>query len=178
LRGRRSFARRTGGSVLNELPYFFREPPKIAEGAANILLCGRVPPSVRLWERIPMFAKPNWFRAKAYAHGVAPASWQGWLYLAAVAAAVFLPTLVLIGRHQGLEALIWMAAIGALVGYDLWNVRRALTCPVATAVDDGRAPGFASTAAAPTRPDDGIYFLDRAGSQPVNTTRFQLSLKQ
>jgi hypothetical protein len=124
-----------------------------------------------------MFAKPNWFCAKAYAHGVAPATWQGWLYVAAVAAAVLLPAIVLIGRHQGLEALIWLAAIGALVGYDLWNVRRALTCPVATAVGSNSAD-IASTAAATPRMDDGIYFVERPGSQPVNTTRFQLSLKQ
>ncbi len=125
-----------------------------------------------------MFAKPNWFRTKSFAHGVAPASWRGWLYVVGAVGAALLPAMLLLGRGQGLEAFIWLIAAAAFIGYDLWQVRRNLlglpTCR-------RQAPPTPAPAAAASPPagDDGIYFLDqRPGAQPVNTTRFQLSLKQ
>lgn len=124
-----------------------------------------------------MFAQPNWFRTKSFAHGVTPASWRGWLYVVGAAAAAFLPAMLLVGRHQTFEALVWLTAAAGFVGYDLWQVRRNLLGLPACSRKE--PPVAAPAAAAPPAADDGIYFLDqRPGNQPVNTTRFQLSLKQ
>lgn len=127
-----------------------------------------------------MFAKPNWFCAKSLEHRVRPANWRGWLYVTGAVLIAVLPVLVFLGRHQGLEALIWLAAVAAFVAYDLWQVRRVLLghCAVRSSAppsDEALSPTVYQAPVA----DDGIYFLDqRTGQQPVNTTRFQLSLKQ
>ena len=124
-----------------------------------------------------MFAKPNWFRTKSFNHGVSPANWRGWLYLVGIGLVAALPTLLLLGRHQGLEAFIWLAVVGVFLAYEVSQVRRHLLghCMVtATAVPEGPGRTGATSPA-----DEGIYFLDqRDGSQQVNTARFQLSLKQ
>lgn len=127
-----------------------------------------------------MFAKPNWFCTKSFGHRVRPANWRGWLYVTGAVVIAMLPTLVLLGRRQGLEALIWLAAVAAFVAYDLWQVRRALSghCAVRASTPSSDEAMSATTYQASSA-DDGIYFLDqRTGQQPVNTTRFQLSLKQ
>jgi hypothetical protein len=127
-----------------------------------------------------MFAKPNWFCTKTFGRRLSPVDWRGWLYVVGVAAVALLPVLILLGRRQGLEALIWLAAVGAFAFYDLWQVRRVLTggCSpkgAETRPTEVRGPATQQPPAA----DDGIYFLDQcSGQQPVNTTRFQLSLKQ
>lgn len=124
-----------------------------------------------------MFAKPQWFRARAYEHAVKPVCWQGWLYLASAVALALLPTLMLLGRRQGLEALVWLAVIGAFLFYELRLVRRNLLGPVrAPAAEPVMATAVPEQA---TAADEGIYFLDRpAAGGPVNTARFQLSLKR
>lgn len=70
-----------------------------------------------------MFGKPHWFREKQLGWGLVPIRWQGWAYTAAWAAAIGLPFILLVDRHQGLEAIVWMAAsLGVLV----WDVREIL----------------------------------------------------
>lgn len=126
-----------------------------------------------------MFAKPHWFRPKAIGEGVAPATWHGWLYVVGAVSVTLIPVLLLLGRGQRLESLIWLVAIGGFLAYELWYVRRLL---MRAAYPCGSAAPVTATAiptAKPPAADDGIYFLDdRQGSKPVNTTRFQLSLKQ
>ena len=126
-----------------------------------------------------MFAKPHWFRTKSIGSGVTPACWRGWLYVAGAVAIALLPTLLLLGRRQGLEGLIWLSVVGGFLAYEFWQVRRSLlgyctTKPVAS-TDTAMA---ALTPGAPQAGDDGIYFLDQQNAGPVNTARFQFSLKQ
>ena len=126
-----------------------------------------------------MFAKPNWFRTKTCGRGVAPATWCGWLYLAGVVSVALLPAVLLLGRRQGLEALIWLGVVAAFVAYDMWHVRRVLLGHCVARPATPPAQTTSPTSAVPPAADDGIYFLEqRSSSQPVNTTRFQLSLKQ
>lgn len=125
-----------------------------------------------------MFAKPNWFCTKECGRRVSPADWRGWLYLAGLAAIALLPLVVLLGRRQGLEALIWLMAVAAFAAYDLWHVRRVLTGRCTAQAEPTSRDADAATSYPAATADDGIYFLDQRGQQPVNTTRFQLSLKQ
>jgi hypothetical protein len=126
-----------------------------------------------------MFAKPHWFRMKSIEHGIAPASFGGWLYVAGAVAIGLVPTLLLLARGQWVEGLIWILAVTAFATFDLWQVRRAL-CGVRCSLKTLATPSETTpTTTQPPSADDGIYFLDqRSGAQPVNTTRFQLSLKQ
>ena len=126
-----------------------------------------------------MFAKPHWFRIKTIGHGVTPANWRGWLYVTGVVVLTALPTLLLLGRHQGLEALIWLAVIGGFLFYEFRQIRRAISGCHTSADRAVEATVVERAAGQSQATDDGIYFLDQHGAaQRVNTARFQLSLKQ
>ena len=67
-----------------------------------------------------MFGKPYWFRRKRCGWGLVPITAQGWLYTLLWSLAIVLPYLLLIARHNTLEAVVWIiAAIAALC----WDVR-------------------------------------------------------
>ena len=69
-----------------------------------------------------MFGKPHWFRAKSFGWGLVPIRWQGWVYSAAWIAAIGLPFVLLLLRHQPLEAAAWLSlSVGALT-YDVWQI--------------------------------------------------------
>jgi hypothetical protein len=78
-----------------------------------------------------MFGNPQWFRPKAMGFGLVPKSWQGWAYSAGWGGAIGLPFLLMAGRHQSVEALLWLVlSIGAM-GYDVWQIVAALRRPKA-----------------------------------------------
>lgn len=113
-----------------------------------------------------MFGKPEWFRAKKFGWGLVPITWQGWVYTGSWCAAIVLPYLLLVERHQAWEATTWMSlGIGALV-YDVWQILRTMQ-------------GARSTAATATPSgDDGIlYILDTPATSPVATRNYNLRLK-
>ena len=109
-----------------------------------------------------MFGKPQWFRPKAIGWGLVPISWQGWTYTAGWGAAIGLPFLVLIGRHQPLEAMAWVGlSLGALV-FDVRQILRAIGGP-------------AANRSAVNKADDGVlYILDSRPGQPVATRNYEL----
>jgi len=126
-----------------------------------------------------MFAKPHWFRVRSFERSVKPVCWQGWLYLSGAFAIAMLPTLLLLGRHQGLEALVWLAVVGSFLFYELWQVRRNLLGYTRTPTTGSETVVATPVQEREPAADDGIYFLDRQNTGgPVNTARFQLSLKQ
>lgn len=79
--------------------------------------------------RTTMFGNPQWFRTKAVGFGLVPTSWQGWAYSAGWGGTIGLPFLLMLGRHQSLEALLWLVlSIGAMA-YDVWKIVRAIRRP-------------------------------------------------
>jgi hypothetical protein len=79
-----------------------------------------------------MFGKPQWFRPKAIGWGLTPIKWQGWTYTLLWAAAIAGPFVLLIARHQPLEAFAWMGlGLGALV-YDVRQILLAMNPPKAS----------------------------------------------
>src|SRR5438045_456492 len=104
-----------------------------------------------------MFGKPQWFRAKSIGWGLVPIRWQGWIYAACWAAGIALPFMLLLTRHQPLEATAWLGlAISGLL-YDVWQILRVIQAPPA------RRPSHAS-APIPPRKDGILYISDsRAG---------------
>jgi hypothetical protein len=109
-----------------------------------------------------MFGKPQWFRAKAIGWGLTPTSLQGWIYTGLWAAAIAGPFIMLLGRHQPIEAMAWMGlGIGALV-YDVRQILLAMNPPKAAAV--------ASTVAA-KREDNVLYIMDDSQTHPRVATR-------
>jgi hypothetical protein len=113
-----------------------------------------------------MFGKPQWFRPKAIGWGLIPVSWQGWAYTAVWVAAIGLPFLLLLGRHQPLEAMAWMGlSVGTLV-CDVWQILRSIRGPRAT-----------STVSA-SKPDDNVlYILDSRPGEPVATRNYKLQVR-
>jgi len=113
-----------------------------------------------------MFGKPQWFRPKTFGWGLVPIAWQGWAYTAAWVAAIALPFLLLIGRHQALEAMAWMGlSLGALT-YDVRQILRAIRGP----------KGGAATAAA--KDDSVLYILDSRPGQAVATRNYNLQVRR
>jgi hypothetical protein len=104
-----------------------------------------------------MFGKPQWFKAKAIGWGLVPIRWQGWTYAACWVAGIALPFVLLLARHQPLEATAWLTlAIGALT-YDVWHILRAIRGPLA-------APSAYARASNPPRKEAVFYISDsRAG---------------
>ena len=109
-----------------------------------------------------MFGKPQWFRPKT--------SWQGWLYTGCWSAAIAMPILVFIWRHQPAEAATWLAlALGALV-FDVWQMRRAL---------HPKSSGAALTGGPATTKDDGVlYILDSQPGQQAATRNYNLQVRR
>ena len=116
-----------------------------------------------------MFGKPQWFRPKTVGWGLTPITWQGWCYTLAWAAVIALPFVVLIWRHQPLEAAAWMAlGIGSLV-YDVRVILREIRGHGASAI--GRAQ-------ATHRDENVLYIGDSQAGGPVATRNYQLQLRQ
>ena len=61
-----------------------------------------------------MFGKPEWFREKR----------NGWGYAAGWTGVIGFPFALLVERHQGVEALIWLATSMLLL---LWDAREIVT---------------------------------------------------
>ena len=111
-----------------------------------------------------MFGKPQWFRPKAIGWGLIPISWQGWLYAGGWTGAIALPFLLLIGRHQPVEAMAWLTlGLGALT-CDVWQILRGF-----------RAPPVAS---APRREDNVLYITDSQPAQAIATRNFNLQVRR
>jgi hypothetical protein len=73
-----------------------------------------------------MFGNQQWFRPKTIGFGLVPTSWQGWAYSVAWGGTISLPFLLLVGRHQSLEALLWLAiSIGAMA-HDVWQILKSI----------------------------------------------------
>lgn len=97
----------------------------------------------RLWGRVPqrekiaaqwnkgnaMFGNPSWFRAKPIGFGLSPTTWQGWAYAGVWAAAITVPFVLLLSRHLVPEALVWVAASGGALAWDVRQVLRAMRTP-------------------------------------------------
>lgn len=103
-----------------------------------------------------MFGKPEWFRAKTVSFGLRPVRWQGWLYAGGWATTIALPFLLLVGRHQPLEAAAWLALSTSGLVYDVWQILRAMRGP---------SPSRPQAAVRPV--DNVLYILD---SQPRKQT--------
>ena len=114
-----------------------------------------------------MFGKPQWFRPKAIGWGLIPVSWQGWFYAGGWAGAISLPFLLLIARHQPLEAMAWLTlGIGALVG-DVWQILRGFRSPAQVA--RSQEPGTS-----PKREDNVLYIMDSRPGQAAVTRNYHL----
>jgi hypothetical protein len=114
-----------------------------------------------------MFGKPTWFRPKAIGWGLVPISWQGWLYTAAWGSAIAGPFVLLVTRHQPLEATAWMGlSIGALV-YDVAQILRVMRGPTSKI-------GVTATTASAKRDDNVLYIMDSRPGQPVVTKNYCL----
>ena len=79
-----------------------------------------------------MFGKPQWFRAKRIGWGLVPIRWQGWIYAACWVAGIALPFMLLLARHQPLEAAAWLALAISTLTYDVWQIMRAIREPLAS----------------------------------------------
>jgi len=117
-----------------------------------------------------MFGKPQWFRPKAFGWGLLPITWQGWAYSAAWLGIVGLPFIVLAGRHQGLEAMVWLGlAVGALV-YEMRQVLRGFGVPAGTTA--------AASGSAAKSNDNVLYITDSRPGQGVATRNYNLQVRR
>ena len=73
-----------------------------------------------------MFGKPEWFRPKKLGWGLVPVRREGWVYAVVWALVIALPFVWLVERHQGLEAIIWLAAMISLLCWDVRVILRAM----------------------------------------------------
>ena len=117
-----------------------------------------------------MFGNPHWFRPKTLSFGLIPIRWQGWAYATAWSSAISLPFLVLVGRHQVFEALIWMGLSLAALTHDVWHIFRAFRQPQAS------PSGPAADRVSP-RDDKVLYILDSQPGQPVATRNYNLQVR-
>jgi hypothetical protein len=104
-----------------------------------------------------MFGKPGWFRAKRIGWGLIPIRWQGWTYAVCWVAGIALPFMLLLARHQPLEATAWLAlAVSGLI-YDVWQILSVIRGPLAP------PPGHARASVSPRK--HGILYISdsRAG---------------
>jgi len=104
-----------------------------------------------------VLGKPHWFRAKTIGWGLVPIRWQGWAYAASWVAAIALPFLLFVVRHQAPEAMAWLTlSVGGLT-YDVWQLVRAIRAPLAKRATNAGTAG-------PRRNDGVLYILhSRAG---------------
>ena len=98
-----------------------------------------------------MFGKPQWFRAKKIGWGLVPIRWQGWIYAVCWSAGIALPFLLLLARHQPLEATAWLALAVSGLTYDVWQILRLIRRPLAP------RPTYAGVSVRP--PNDGILYI-------------------
>ena len=104
-----------------------------------------------------MFGKPQWFRAKRIGWGLVPIHWQGWIYAASWVAGIAFPFMLLLARHQPLEAAAWLTLAVGVLTYDVWQIRRAIRGPLAP-------PSPYARASVPPRKNGVLYISDsRAG---------------
>jgi hypothetical protein len=103
-----------------------------------------------------MFGNPQWFRAKTVGFGLVPVRWQGWLYTAGWGSAIGLPFLLLIGRHQAVEAMAWMAVSLTGLIYDVWQILQAFRRKPAS-VAPASVPAPVACAAAAAAQKEVIY---------------------
>src|SRR5256885_14553990 len=73
-----------------------------------------------------MFGKPHWFKPKTFGWGLVPVTWQGWGYAGGWAAAIALPFLLLVERHQPLEATAWLALAIRGLTCDVWEILESI----------------------------------------------------
>lgn len=74
-----------------------------------------------------MFGKAEWFRKTKTSLGIAPGTWQGWMYAAGWASVLLLPAAALVGQGKFLETLVWLLASGGLCAFDGWQLRGQVT---------------------------------------------------
>ena len=117
-----------------------------------------------------MFGKPQWFRPKAFGLGLVPITWQGWAYSAAWIGVIGLPFVLLVGRHQPLEASVWLGlSVGALV----YEMRQVLS---GFRVSASPSPGTSSGAA--KSDDDVLYIADSRPGQGIVTRNYNLQVRR
>src|SRR5262249_25784897 len=117
-----------------------------------------------------MFGKPQWFRPKAFGWGLVPITWQGWTYAAAWAGAIGLALILLVGRHQGLEAMAWLGlSAGALV-FEARQLLRSFGVP--STASPVAAGGVAKS------DDNVLYITDSCPGQAVATRNYQLQVRR
>ena len=80
-----------------------------------------------------MFGKPHWFRKRTVGWGLTPVNFQGRAYAWIWAAILVLPFALLVIRHQPVEGLVWLAAAGGFLIYDIRHIMVAMKPPVAEA---------------------------------------------
>jgi hypothetical protein len=114
-----------------------------------------------------MFGKPQWFVPKKFGWGLHPVTWQGWVYTLAWAGVIAAPFIVLMMRHQPLEAGIWMLAACLALFYDVYLILRQMRGEPAKK----ERPAAQSAG----RPNDVLFIGDDA--EPVATRNFQLRRK-
>ena len=83
-----------------------------------------------------MFGKPHWFRKKAVGWGLTPVTFQGRAYAWIWAAILVLPFALLVMRHQPVEGLIWLAAAGGFLIYDVRHLMVAMKPPAPEPAED------------------------------------------
>ena len=104
-----------------------------------------------------MFGKPHWFKAKSIGWGLVPIRWQGWTYAACWVAGIALPFVLLLARHQPLEATAWLTLAISALTYDVWHILRAIRGPLAS-------PSAYARTRNPPRKEPVFYISDsRAG---------------
>jgi hypothetical protein len=118
-----------------------------------------------------MFGKPQWFRPKTFGWGLVPVTWQGWAYTAAWMLAIALPFLVLIGRHQALEAMCWLCLSSGALIYDIRQLLR-----VARGIHSSARR--AATGGTPKGEDDILYILDGGQGPAVATRNYDLRVRR
>jgi len=117
-----------------------------------------------------MFGKPQWFRPKAFGWGLVPITWQGWTYTAAWAGAIGLPFVLLVGRHQGLEAMAWLGLSAGAMAYEARQLLRSFG--VSPAASPAAAGGV-------TKSDDNVlYIADSRPGQGVATRNYHLQVRR
>ncbi len=76
-----------------------------------------------------MFGNPSWFRKKHLGWGLTPVSWRGWVYSAGWSAVIAVPFVILMSRHQIVEALVWCGAAMLALLFDVRSVLRKIDGP-------------------------------------------------
>lgn len=119
-----------------------------------------------------MFGQPQWFRPKSVGWGLVPITWQGWAYSGLWTGAIALPFLLLMGRYQPVEAMTWMSLGIAALGFDVWQIRRAMLGGGKPTVGGSNAPTQAAK-----HDENVLYILDNTPT-PVATRNYNLQMRR